>query len=173
MRSGRPASGTDRVERLWTPWRMEYIQAAKVDPEGCIFCELPEKGDDDAAHILKRGERAFVLMNAYPYNPGHLMVAPYRHTGEIEHLDADELLDLGRLLQVAMRALREEMEPHGFNLGMNLGRIAGAGIPDHLHWHVVPRWSGDTNYMPVIGQTRVLPELLEETYRKLHPRFVG
>jgi ATP adenylyltransferase len=121
---------------------MEYIEAAKGEPDGCIFCDLPAKGDDAATLILARGGRGFVLMNSFPYNPGHLMVAP-----------------------------REEMEPQGFNIGMNLGRVAGAGIPDHVHWHVVPRWNGDTNFMPVVGQTRVLPELLEETYRKLAPRF--
>lgn len=150
---------------------MEYIQAAKGEPEGCVFCELPEKDDDEQVRILKRGERGFVILNSYPYNPGHVMVAPFRHTGDLESLDAEEQLELGGLLQDAVRALREEMEPHGFNVGMNLGRIAGAGIPDHLHWHVVPRWSGDTNFMPIVGQTRILPELLDETYRRLRPRF--
>lgn len=159
------------MEHLWTPWRMEYIQAAKGESEGCVFCELPEKDDDEQVRILKRGERGFVVLNSYPYNPGHVMVAPFRHTGDLESLDAEEQLELGGLLQDAVRALREEMEPHGFNVGMNLGRIAGAGIPDHLHWHVVPRWSGDTNFMPIVGQTRVLPELLDETYRRLRPRF--
>jgi len=150
---------------------MEYIEAAKDDPDGCIFCDLPAKGDDAATLILSRGERAFVLMNSFPYNPGHLMVAPFRHTGEFEDLHGDELADIDALLKRSLRALREEMEPQGFNIGMNLGRVAGAGIPDHVHWHVVPRWNGDTNFMPVVGQTRVLPELLEETYRKLAPRF--
>ncbi len=161
------------MDRLWTPWRMEYIQAAKGEPEGCIFCELPERGNDEAAHIVARGEGSFVVLNTYPYNPGHLMVAPFRHTGDLEALEPDELLDVDRLLQRSLKALREEMEPQGFNVGMNLGRVAGAGIPDHLHWHVIPRWNGDTNFMPVIGQTRVLPELLEETYRRLCPRFEG
>jgi len=161
------------VDRLWSPWRMEYIEAAKGEPDGCIFCDLPAKGDDAATLILARGERAFVLMNSFPYNPGHLMVAPFRHTGDFEDLHVDELPDLDGLLKRSLRALREEMEPHGFNIGMNLGRVAGAGIPDHVHWHVVPRWNGDTNFMPVVGQTRVLPELLQETYRKLAPRFQG
>lgn len=159
------------MERLWSPWRMEYIEAAKGEPDGCIFCDLPAKGDDAAALILARGERGFVLMNSFPYNPGHLMVAPFRHTGDFEDIHDDELSDLDGLMKRSLRALREEMEPHGFNIGMNLGRVAGAGIPDHVHWHVVPRWNGDTNFMPVVGQTRVLPELLEETYRKLAPRF--
>lgn len=159
------------MERLWSPWRMEYLQGAQEEPEGCIFCDLPAKGDDPVAHILARGETGFAVLNAFPYNPGHVMVAPFRHTGDPEELNAGELLDLARLLQRTIAALREEMAPQGFNVGMNLGRVAGAGIPDHLHWHVVPRWNGDTNFMPVIGQTRVLPELLEETYRKLAPRF--
>jgi len=159
------------MDRLWSPWRMEYIEAAKAEPEGCIFCDLPAKGDDAAAYILRRGEHGFVLLNSFPYNPGHMMVAPFRHTGDLEGLDPGELLDLDQLLQESIRALREEMAPHGFNVGMNLGRVAGAGIPDHLHWHVVPRWGGDTNFMPVVGQTRVLPELLDETYRRLAPRL--
>ncbi len=160
------------MERLWTPWRMEYIRAAtKEEHVGCIFCDLPREGDDQRARILRRGRLGFVILNAFPYNPGHLMVAPYRHVGDPEDLADAELLELGHLLKEATRALREEMEPHGFNIGMNLGRAAGAGIPDHLHWHVVPRWSGDANFMPVIGQTKVLPELLEETYRRLAPRF--
>jgi ATP adenylyltransferase len=151
---------------------MEYIQAAEEgEDEGCIFCELPALVDDAAAYILFRGETGFVLLNKFPYNPGHLMAAPFRHTGDPESLTDEETLDLGRLLQRAIAALREEMAPHGFNIGMNLGRVAGAGIPGHLHWHVVPRWNGDTNFMPVIGQTRVLPELLDETYGKLAPRF--
>ena len=159
------------MDRLWSPWRMEYIEAAKAEPEGCIFCDLPAKGDDAATYILRRGEHGFVLLNSFPYNPGHVMVAPFRHTGDLEGLDPAELLDLDRLMQESIRALREEMAPHGFNVGMNLGRVAGAGIPDHLHWHVVPRWGGDTNFMPVVGQTRVLPELLDETYRRLAPRL--
>jgi ATP adenylyltransferase len=150
---------------------MEYIEAAKDEPEGCIFCALPARGDDAEARILGRGEHGFVMLNTFPYNPGHLLVAPFRHVGEVEDLTDGELADLGRLLQVAIRALRREMEPQGFNVGMNLGRVAGAGIPGHLHWHVVPRWNGDTSFMPVIGETRVLPELVEDTYRRLAPRF--
>ena len=150
---------------------MEYIQANKdvSDDAGCVLCRL--RDGEDSERVLARTELAFVVLNKYPYNPGHLMVIPSRHVGDIEELTDDESLELQRLLQRSMRALREESEPHGFNLGMNLGRIAGAGIPDHLHWHVVPRWSGDTNFMPVVGQTRVLPELVEETARRLAPRF--
>ncbi|SRR6266496_2161547 len=152
---------------------MAYIQAAHDEPQGCLFCELLAKEDDEVSFILARDGIAFALLNAYPYNPGHLMVAPARHVGELEDLTAQEVADTGRLMQRAVKALREEMAPHGFNLGANLGRVAGAGIPGHLHWHVVPRWNGDTNFMPVVGQTRVLPESLEDTYRKLKPRFAS
>jgi ATP adenylyltransferase len=151
---------------------MEYIRTAtEADADECIFCTLPAAGDDEAAHVLRRGELAFVVLNAFPYNPGHLMVAPLRHTGDFEDLTADEADELTRLQRKSIRALREEMAPHGFNVGMNIGKIAGAGFPGHLHWHIVPRWNGDTNFMPVVGQTRVLPELLDETYRRLRPRF--
>jgi len=160
------------TERLWSPWRMEYIRAAGAeDAEGCIFCDLPPQDDDEKNLILARGEHAFVILNRFPYNAGHLMVAPNRHEGEYEDLSEDEVLEVHRLLQRAIRALKEEMEPHGFNVGMNLGRVAGAGIPGHLHWHVVPRWGGDTNFMPVVGGTKVLPELLEETRDRLAARF--
>jgi len=152
---------------------MEYIQAAKEqgDDAGCIFCDLPAEGDDERTKILRRGELAFVILNSFPYNPGHLMVAPFRHVGDFRALEPSELADTDALIGRSIGVLEDEMQPHGYNLGMNLGRVAGAGIPDHLHWHVVPRWNGDTNFMPVVGQTRVLPELLEETYRRLGPRF--
>ena len=152
---------------------MAYIQAAKEQGEddGCIFCDLPAEGDDERTKILVRGERAFVILNSFPYNPGHLMVAPFRHVGDFGAIETDEFAEVDGLLTRSVRALEEEMEPHGFNLGMNLGRVAGAGIPGHLHWHVVPRWNGDTNFMPVVGQTRVLPELLDETYARLLPRL--
>jgi ATP adenylyltransferase len=150
---------------------MEYIQQARGEAEGCLFCDVLAEGDDAAGLILDRGDQGFVMLNAYPYNPGHLMIAPYRHVGDPVALHDDELVDLGHLLQVSLRALTEEMHPDGFNVGMNLGRVAGAGVPDHLHWHVVPRWNGDTNFMSVTGEMRVLPESLEATYDKLRPRF--
>ena len=150
---------------------MEYIQQARGDTEGCLFCEALESEDDAFAMILHRSDHGFVLMNAYPYNPGHLMIAPARHAGDPQHLSRQELADLGELLQRSLKALTDEMHPDGFNVGMNIGRIAGAGVPDHLHWHVVPRWNGDTNFMTVTGEMRVLPESLESTYRKLKSRF--
>ena len=154
---------------------MAYIQAAKDagDDEGCIFCDLPAANDDERTKILARGELAFAILNSYPYNPGHLMVAPFRHVGEFGALGADELAEVDALIARSIEVLGAEMQPHGYNLGMNLGRVAGAGIPDHVHWHVVPRWNGDTNFMPVVGQTRVLPELLEESAARLRPRFEG
>jgi ATP adenylyltransferase len=151
---------------------MEYIRSAVAEEsDGCFFCEALAKEDDEAMLVLARGEQAFVILNAYPYNPGHLMVATNRHVGELEELTPEELADAGELLQRSIRALRESSNPDGFNVGMNLGRVAGAGIPGHLHWHVVPRWNGDTNFMPVVGETKVLPELLSETYARLKPLF--
>ena len=121
--------------------------------------------------MLTRSELGFVVLNKYPYSPGHILVIPNRHVGDLEELEDDESLDLQQLMKRSVKALREEYAPHGFNIGMNLGRVAGAGVPDHLHWHVVPRWSADTSFMPVVGETIVLPELVAETARRLAPRF--
>lgn len=153
---------------------MEYIESAKDgEPERCVFCDLLAGAGDPSEHrMLHRDALAWVTLAKYPYNPGHLLVLPVRHTGELGDLTPEENAAVSALLQRSVRALREQAQPHGFNIGLNLGRIAGAGIPEHLHWHVVPRWSGDTNFMPVVGQTRVLPELLEETFAKLAPRFI-
>jgi ATP adenylyltransferase len=155
---------------------MEYIESAKEPEEGgCVFCAMLEHPEDDdlGERVLTRGAQAFVTLAKYPYNPGHLLVLPVRHTGGLEDLSPEENGEIQLLLQRCLRALREEFQPHGFNVGLNLGRVAGAGIPDHLHWHVVPRWGGDTNFMPVVAETRVLPELLAETYRRLKGRFDG
>jgi ATP adenylyltransferase len=159
------------MERLWSPWRMEYINAPHDEDVECVFCHLHNEDRDEKNLILGREKHAFAMLNAYPYNPGHLMVAPFRHVGEFEDLSADELRDANMLLQRSVRAMRDEMQPDGYNVGMNLGRVAGAGVPGHVHWHAVPRWNGDTNFMPVVGHTRVLPESLDDTYRKLQPRF--
>jgi ATP adenylyltransferase len=150
---------------------MQYIQAAKEESaqdEGCVFCAVPDR---EPERVLTRGSLAFVVLNKFPYNPGHVLIVPYRHTGDVEDLTDDENVEMQRLLQRSIRALREGSSPHGYNVGMNLGSIAGAGIPDHLHWHVVPRWSGDTNFMPAVGQTRVLPELLADTRARLIEHF--
>jgi ATP adenylyltransferase len=158
------------TERLWSPWRMAYVRG-EGDRGGCIFCDLAAAGEekDEANHLLARGKVSFVLLNAFPYNPGHLMVAPYRHIGSYGELTADELAEMMAFAGTAIGALEEDSGAHGFNLGMNLGQVAGAGIADHLHLHLVPRWGGDTNFMPIVGQTKVLPELLDETYRRLRP----
>jgi ATP adenylyltransferase len=159
------------MERLWTPWRMEYIKSGTHDEIECIFCELPARDDDESTFILKRGRLAFVILNIFPYNSGHLMVAPFRHIADVEELTTEEGHEGFALLGRSVHALKEALQPQGFNIGMNLGRVAGAGVPDHLHFHVVPRWGGDTNFMPVLGETKVLPELLEESYAKLKPLF--
>jgi ATP adenylyltransferase len=163
------------MDRLWSPWRMEYIEAHAQggEPVACVFCSLLEHGDPDGERILHRGPAAFVTLAKYPYNPGHLLVLPVRHTGELEDLTADEGAEIHALLQRSVRALHDASAPDGFNVGLNLGRVAGAGIPGHLHWHVVPRWGGDTNFMPVVGETRVLPQLLSETYERLRPHFAA
>ncbi|MDP9406112.1 MAG: HIT domain-containing protein [Actinomycetota bacterium] len=165
----------DALQRLWTPWRMGYIKGAKPGFEGCPFCVLPARGAEADAEslILHRGDHAFVILNAYPYNPGHLMAVPYRHVAGLDEVTPDELHEMADLCQRAVRALKAASGPHAFNVGINVGGLAGAGIADHLHQHVVPRWGGDTNFMPVVGQTRVLPELLEETYARLAPAFAA
>ena len=154
------------TQRLWAPWRLEYIQSADEQP-GCFLCEAAAGGDDEELLVVKRGERALVLLNKYPYASGHLMVAPHRHTGDFGGLEDAETLELQRLAATALDVLGGTMGPHGFNLGWNLGRVAGAGVVDHVHLHVVPRWEGDTNFMPVLADVKVMPEHLSQTRRKL------
>jgi ATP adenylyltransferase len=149
---------------------MEYIKGAD-SAEGCFLCDLPARGEDEDHFILRRGTHAFVIMNLYPYNSGHLLVAPFRHVGNLEDLRPEEAQEGFALLGESVAALKQALDPHGFNIGMNLGRVAGAGVPDHLHFHIVPRWGGDTNFMPVLGETKVLPELLAQTFAKLKPHF--
>jgi ATP adenylyltransferase len=149
------------VKQLWAPWRLEYIAGADED-DGCIFCRAAALPDADGL-VVYRGERAFCLLNRYPYASGHVMVAAYRHVGEFAELETDEVLELHRLAASGMGALAETFAPQGYNVGWNLGRIAGAGVVDHVHLHVVPRWAGDTNFMPVLADVRVLPQHLAET----------
>jgi len=149
---------------------MEYIEQAKVD-KGCIFCTLPAENKDKENLILCRAERSFMMMNCFPYNNGHLMVAAYRHTADMYALEDCELMEINKLLRYAVRLLSATMQPDGFNLGVNLGRTAGAGVLDHLHWHIVPRWNGDCNFMPVVAGTKVLPESLQSTYDKLKEKI--
>jgi ATP adenylyltransferase len=153
------------MERLWAPWRLDYIKRADAQ-EGCVLCTAAA-GDDEELLVVERGEHAFVLLNKYPYSSGHLMVAPLRHVGEFGDLTADEAADVHALTATALAVLRDVYAPHGFNVGWNLGTVAGGSISDHLHEHVVPRWGGDTNFMPVLADVKVLPEHLAETRRRL------
>jgi len=153
------------MERLWAPWRMQYINA---QPEqGCIFCVKPREDRDAENLILHRGKGAFIILNAFPYNNGHLLIAPYRHVADLSALTEEEQGDILRLTALGCEALKSAVRPHGFNIGLNLGQVAGAGIADHLHVHIVPRWNGDTNFMPVLADVKVLPEALASTYSAL------
>jgi ATP adenylyltransferase len=152
-------------ERLWAPWRLEYVGSAD-EQEGCIFCKAID-GPDEEGLVVRRASHAFVLLNRFPYASGHLMIAPLRHTGEFTELADEEVLEIHRLAGQGMGALAETYAPQGFNLGWNLGRVAGAGVTDHVHMHLVPRWVGDTNFMPVLADVKVIPEHLLETRRKL------
>jgi ATP adenylyltransferase len=160
------------MQRLWTPWRRAFVEGGgATDSDACFLCTKPAEHDDRANLILLRGDRAYVLLNLYPYNSGHLMIAPYAHTGDLAVLDPTTAQEMMRITQRCVDALQRAYRPDGFNVGMNLGKTAGAGIPDHLHIHVVPRWNGDTNFMPVVSDTKVLPESLDQTYERLEPFF--
>ncbi len=154
------------MERIWAPWRMTYIRNASPE-EGCIFCQAWEANEDRERLVLLRQKHALIMLNRYPYTCGHLMVAPLRHTAEMDDLSDDELLDLIQGVRRACALLRDVAAPHGLNIGMNLGKAAGAGIEEHLHVHIVPRWNGDTNFMSVTGDVRVIPEGLLESYDRL------
>jgi len=153
------------MERLWAPWRYGYIKADK--PQGCIFCEKTKERRDEENLIVYRGQKNFIMLNTFPYNPGHLMVTPYSHVGSVAELTREEMTDHMELIAKALEALKKAFSPAGFNTGMNLGRVAGAGIEDHIHSHVVPRWQGDVNFMPIFADTRVIPDSLQNVYRKL------
>ena len=160
------------TERIWAPWRLEYVKDASKDSEDeCIFCAKPAEDDDEACLIVHRGELSFVILNLYPYTNGHLMVAPFEHMGRIQDLSAETTAEMMALAQRAMTRLEEVYAPQGFNVGINQGRVAGAGVEHHIHMHVVPRWGGDTNFMPVLADTRVMPQTLEQTYEALHGEF--
>jgi len=159
---------------LWAPWRMEFIQAAKAG--GCIFCDFPAEAGEEADRrnlIVHRSPHAFTILNRFPYNSGHLMVVPRAHLSDLEALPAEPLGDLTEELARALAVVKRVYRPEGMNVGMNLGQVAGAGIADHLHWHVVPRWKGDTNFMPVIADLRVVPEALAEAWARLRAGFAG
>jgi len=158
------------MQQLWAPWRMPYLDSSGKDP-GCIFCVKADENNDRANHIVYRDRLTFVMLNLYPYNSGHLMVVPYRHVGMLTDLDGDSGADLFTKAQLSITALTDVMHPDGFNLGINQGEVAGAGITDHIHLHIVPRWNGDTNFMPVLADAKVMPELLTATADKLRPAF--
>lgn len=158
-------------ERLWAPWRDAYVSAPKASTPGCIFCDMPRQDRDAENYILLRAERVFVILNAFPYNNGHLMVVPYEHIGQLEEVPVATLAELMTVTQRAIGVLKARLNPDGFNLGMNLGVPAGAGVADHVHLHVVPRWNGDTNFMPVVADVRVLPQALSSSYETLRAGF--
>ena len=157
------------MERIWAPWRIDFIRMKK--PKGCFLCEKPAQNDDASNYILFRGARNFVMLNGYPYNPGHMMVAPYRHVASLEDLNQEEKDEHYKMVNKCLKALREEFAAEGFNVGMNLGKAAGAGVADHVHTHVVPRWAGDTNFMAVLADIKVVPEALADTYKMLKGKF--
>jgi ATP adenylyltransferase len=159
------------MEIKWTPWRGTYIKRGNEEESGCILCSAYQANDDKAKLVLHRGEHAYVIMNLYPYNPGHLMIAPYEHTADFAALATPVAAEIMALGQRCLGVLQAEMSPHGFNLGMNLGRVAGAGVDQHLHLHVVPRWNGDTNFMPLIGGVKLVPEAIDDTYDTLKSHF--
>jgi len=162
------------MEQVFAPWRIEWIEREDRNErfDGCVFCELPREKADRENYLLARSEHAYVLLNNYPYSPGHAMVIPHVHTGRYQELEPESLLALNRLLQYTLEAMDDALEPDGYNVGYNLGHAAAGGsVPDHLHAHVVPRWEGDTNFMPVLGETKVLVEAILETYDRLHDAF--
>ena len=157
------------MEQLWAPWRIEYIERPK---EGeCILCQKPRENNDESNLILFRGQDNFVLLNAFPYNPGHLMIAPYRHVASLQDLTEDEAKEHFNIVKKSLALLEEVLKPTGFNVGLNIGKVAGAGIEGHLHTHIVPRWQGDANFMPVLSNTRIISEALASTYKKLRAKL--
>ena len=157
------------MKQLWAPWRMEYIKSDKSDD--CIFCSLPKENEDEKNYILYRGQSVFIIMNIFPYNSAHLMVSPFRHIGCLTEQNSDENSELNQLTKKCIEILRAVINPEGFNVGYNIGKAAGAGYDEHIQCHIVPRWIGDTNFMPVLGETKVHPEHLKSTYSKLLPHF--
>lgn len=157
------------MKKLWAPWRAKYILGPKE--KGCLLCRVSGEDKDEDNYVLWRGELGYIMLNLYPYNAGHLMIVPYRHEGCLENLNGKESLELMQLAQRSIRALKNSMQPQGYNLGINLGSIAGAGIEGHVHLHILPRWRGDTNYMPALASTKVISQALEETYGTLKVAF--
>jgi ATP adenylyltransferase len=157
------------MKRIWAPWRVQYIRAQNA--LGCIFCDKPKENNDEENFLLYRGNLNFVIMNLFPYNPGHLMIVPYRHVGRLEDMTAEERNDHYEIVSHSVGVLKAVTGTDNYNLGMNLGRVAGAGIDEHIHTHIVPRWNGDNNFMPVIGETRVISESMTDIYKRLKAKF--
>lgn len=157
------------IQPIWAPWRIDYILSKKGP--GCIFCDKPKEDRDRDNLILYRGNLCFVIMNLYPYNNGHLMVVPYRHVFSIVELNDEELLEIMKTVNLSVTALKEAFHPEGFNIGLNIGKVAGAGIEEHLHLHIIPRWVGDTHFMALLGEVRVIPEHVKSSYDRLYPFF--
>jgi len=155
------------MDRLWATWRMPYIDSLKGGKEGCIFCDKPKEEKDEETHILLRRPKSFVILNTFPYNPGHIMIAPFRHVHGFSRLDDGERGEIMDLLVLCEKALEDVFRPNGMNVGVNLGRSAGAGVVGHMHVHIVPRWQGDSNFMPVIGETKVIPQALADSAARL------
>ena len=159
------------TKQLWAPWRMTFLKSENPAQQGCIFCNLLKANRDSENLILHRSSLSFVILNKYPYNNGHLMVVPLQHTADMDTLKPEEQSDISRLTQHCIKALKETYRPEGFNIGMNLGAAGGAGIREHLHTHIVPRWTGDTNFMPVLADVKTMPQHLEESFKQLAPYF--
>lgn len=161
------------MEKMWAPWRKKYHIDLAEKKDECVFCTMPGMGKshDHETHIIHRGETCYIILNLYPYNNNHLLIVPFRHLSDFENLSAAETAEICSLLQVLLRALKKSLKPDGFNAGLNLGRTAGAGIHEHLHMHLVPRWNGDTNFMPVLGGVKVISESLDESYLHLKEAF--
>jgi ATP adenylyltransferase len=163
------------MEKLFSPWRSQYMSSFANEPKdtGCVLCNAYNSDNDEESLVIYRGKEAFVIMNRFPYNSGHLMIVPIRHTSDFQSLTQSECTEMFSLLQTSEEALKELSKPQAFNIGMNLGRVAGAGIDDHLHWHIVPRWNGDTNFLPVLGDVKVVSEDMAAQWQKLHSSFPG
>lgn len=159
------------MEHLWAPWRMKFIEELRSKGSGCLFCELAAEGDDKKRLILHRGKCVYAVMNRFPYNNGHIMIVPYKHTGSLEDLEDAEYAEIMRICSHSLRIMQKTLEAEGFNCGFNIGKVAGAGVKDHIHLHVVPRWTGDANFLPIIGETRTMLEYLEDTYNRLIGEF--
>ncbi|MGP3667019.1 MAG: HIT family protein [Candidatus Bathyarchaeota archaeon] len=157
------------MKHLWAPWRIKYILMKK--PHGCIFCKIAKEKKDEKNYVLLRGKWNYVVLNNYPYNNGHLMVAPFKHVKNLESLTDEELYEHFKIVRESIINLKKAFKPRGFNIGVNIGKVAGAGVENHIHTHIVPRWGGDTNYMPVIANTKVIPETLNQTYNRLKKFF--